>query len=80
VVLVLKTRSGHEEQMKFSTVRGYGRPLVTVQPQLQLTAQDLQGHAKDLRLGIMKRDYEMLSAKPSCSGIQQCIGDASTMR
>jgi hypothetical protein len=36
-------------------VRGHGRPLVKVQPQLQLVAQDGRGHAKELRLGTMKR-------------------------
>jgi hypothetical protein len=26
--------NGHEEQLRLDTVRGYGRPLVKVQPQL----------------------------------------------
>jgi hypothetical protein len=29
-------------------VRGHGRPLVKVQPQLQLTGQDRRDHAKEL--------------------------------
>ena len=36
-------------------------------------------HVKELRLGTMKRAYERLLVKPSCSGRQQCFGDASTM-
>jgi hypothetical protein len=36
-------------------MRGQDRPLVKVQPQLQLMAQDCRGHAKKLRLGTMKR-------------------------
>ena len=31
---------GHTEQLRLSTVRGHGRPLVKVQSQLQLTVQD----------------------------------------
>jgi hypothetical protein len=53
---------------------------VKVQPPLQLMAQDWRGHAKDLRLGTMKRAYERLLVKPSYSGKQQCFVDASTMR
>ena len=30
---------GYEEQLRLSTVRAHGRPLVKVQPQLQLMAQ-----------------------------------------
>jgi hypothetical protein len=62
-----------------STVRGHGRSLVKVQPQLQLTAQDSRGHAKELRLGTMKRAYERLLVKPSYRGRPQSIGDARTM-
>jgi hypothetical protein len=65
VALVLKARRGHEERLRLSTVRGYGRPSVKVQYQLQLTAQEHRGHEKDLRLGTMKRAYEMLLIKPS---------------
>jgi hypothetical protein len=61
-------------------VRGHEKPLVKVQPQLQLTAQDWRGHAKELRLGTMKRAYERLVLKPSYSGRQQHFGDASTIR
>jgi hypothetical protein len=43
-------------------------------------AQDKRGHAKEVRLGTMKRAYERLLVKPSYSGRQQCFGDASTMR
>ena len=53
--------------------------MVEVQPQLQLMAQDWRGHAKDLKLGTMKRAYERLLVKPSCRGRPQCTGDASTM-
>ena len=38
------------------------------------------GHAKELKLGTMKRAYEGLLVKPSCSRIKQCFGGASTMR
>ena len=38
-----------------------------------------KGLAKELRLGTMKRDYERLLEKPSCTGRPQNIGDASTM-
>ena len=31
---------GSAEQLRLGTVRGHGRPLVKVQPQLQLMAQD----------------------------------------
>ena len=31
---------GHEEQLRLGTMRDNGRPLVNVQPQLQLTAQN----------------------------------------
>jgi hypothetical protein len=40
VVLALNVWRGHEEQLKLVTVRGHGRPLVKVQPQLQLMTQD----------------------------------------
>jgi hypothetical protein len=40
VVLVLKAGRGHEEQLRLGTVRGHGRPLMKVQPQLQLMAQE----------------------------------------
>jgi hypothetical protein len=43
-------------------------------------ARDRRGHAKELRLGTMKRDYERLLMKPSYSGRQQYFGDAITMR
>jgi hypothetical protein len=64
------------------TVRGQKKPLVKVQPQWQLRAQDWRGHAGKLRLSTMKRDYEWLFVKvqSSCSGRQQCFGDASAMR
>jgi hypothetical protein len=70
------------EGMKGSqrAVRRHGRPLVKVQPQLQLMDQDWRDHAKELRLGTMKRAYERLLLKPSYSGRQQCFGDDSTMR
>jgi hypothetical protein len=42
--------------------------------------QDRRGHAKELRLGTMKRVYERLLVNPSYSGRQQNFGDASTMR
>ena len=48
--------------------------------QLQLIAQDWRGHAKELRLGTMKRAYERLLVKPNYSRSQQCFGDASAMR
>jgi hypothetical protein len=70
----------HAEQLRIGTVRGHGRPLVKVQPQLQLMAQDRRGHAKEMRLGTMKKAYERLLVKPSYSGRQQHFGDASTMR
>jgi hypothetical protein len=40
------------------------------------------GHAKELRLGIMKRAFEKLLVKvqPSCSSRPQCFGDDSIMR
>jgi hypothetical protein len=44
-----------------------------------LTAQDWRGHAKELRLGTMKRAYERLLVKPGCSERPQQIGDASTI-
>jgi hypothetical protein len=40
VVLVLKARRCNEEELRLGTVRGHGRPLVQVQPQLKLMAQD----------------------------------------
>jgi hypothetical protein len=43
-------------------MRGHGRPLVKV----QLMAQDLRGHAKELGLGTRKRAYERLLVKPTC--------------
>jgi hypothetical protein len=49
-------------------VRGQGRPLVKVQPQLQLMAQNGRGHAEELRLGTMKKAYKRSLVKPSCSG------------
>jgi hypothetical protein len=49
--------------------------VVKVQPQLQLTAQDERGHAKELRLGSMKRPL----VKARYGERLQCIGDASTM-
>jgi len=61
-------------------VRDHGRPLMEVQPQLQLIAQDWKGHAKELRLGTMKRACERLLVKPCCIGRQLCFGDASNMR
>ena len=61
-------------------MRGHERPLVKVQPQLQLMARDWRGHAEELRLGTMKRAYERLLVKPSYSGRQQCFRDANTMR
>jgi hypothetical protein len=79
VVLVLKAWKSHEEQLRLRTVTGLGRPLMKVQPQLQFMTQDWRGHAKELRLGTMKRAYERLLVKPSCRR-QQCFGDASTMR
>jgi hypothetical protein len=42
--------------------------------------QNRRGHAKELRLGTMKRGYERLLLKPSYSGRQQGFGDASTRR
>jgi hypothetical protein len=38
------------------------------------------GHAKKLRLGIMKRAYERVLVKPNYSRRQQCFADASTMK
>jgi hypothetical protein len=40
MVLVLKARKGHGEQLRLGTVRGQGKPLGKVQPHLQSTAQD----------------------------------------
>jgi len=40
MVLILKARRGHEEQLRLGTVRGHGRPLVKVQLQVKLMAQD----------------------------------------
>ena len=71
---------GYEEQLSLGTVRGHRRPLVKVLPQLQLVAQDRRDHAKESRLGTMKRAYErLLQRKPHCSGRLQGIGNASTM-
>jgi hypothetical protein len=39
----------------------------------------LKSHAKELRLGTMKRAYERLLVKPSYSRNPPHIGDASTM-
>jgi hypothetical protein len=39
----------------------------------------LKRHVKELRLGTIKRTYERLLVKPSCSERSHCIGDASTM-
>ena len=39
----------------------------------------LKESCKKLKLGTMKRDYERLLVKPSCSRRTHCIGDASTM-
>jgi hypothetical protein len=61
-------------------VRGHRRPLVKVQPQLQLVVQGRRGHAKELRLGTMKRTYERLLLKANYSERQQHFGDASNMR
>jgi hypothetical protein len=63
------------------TVRGQEWPLVKVQLQWQLKAQDRRHHAEKLRLSIMKRVYERLFVKvqSSCSRRQQCFGDASAM-
>ena len=79
MVLVLKAWRGHGEQLRLGTIRSHGRPLVKVQPQLQLMAQDWRGHAKELWLGTMKRASEKLLVKPSYSERHQCFGDASTM-
>ena len=49
-------------------MRGHRRPLVKVQPQLQMMAQDRRGPAKELRLGTMKSAYESLLVKLSYSG------------
>ena len=68
------------ESMRLGTVGGQGRPLVKVQPHLKLIAQDRSGHAKLLRLGTMKRAYERLLVKPSCSQKSLLIGGASAMR
>ena len=63
------------------TVRGHRRPLVKVQPQLQLMAQYL----KESCLGAEachheERAYERLLVKPNYSRSQQCFGDASAIR
>jgi hypothetical protein len=34
---------------------------------------------KKLRVGTMKKAYERLMVKLSCSGSSRCIGDASTI-
>jgi hypothetical protein len=57
---------------------GHRRSLVKLHAQLLLIAQGLRGHAKELRCGTMKRAYERLLVKPSCSGRPQCIGKACT--
>ena len=69
MVLVLKVWRGHGEQLKLGTVRDQRRPLVKVQPQLQLTVQDGRDHAKKLRLGTMQRAYEKLLVKSGGSHI-----------
>lgn len=60
---------GHGEQLRLRTVRGQERPLVKLQPQQQLKAQDYRGHAEKLGVGTMKRAHERLLVKgqPSCS-------------
>jgi len=77
--MILKGLRGHEQHLSLRIVRGHRRLLVKVQPQLQLTDQDWRGYAKDLRIGTIKRAYERLLVRPSCSIRTQCIGDASTM-
>jgi hypothetical protein len=58
-----------------------GRPLVKVQLKLQVIIQNWKGHAKKLRFGTMKRDFERLLVKvqSSCSRRPQHIGDANTI-
>ena len=80
VVLVLKAKRGHGEHLRLGTLKGQRKPLVKMQPHLQLMAQDWRSHAKELRLRTMKRAYGRLLVKPSYNGRQQCIRDASTMR
>ena len=48
-------------------VRGQGRPLVKVQPQVQLKAQDLRGHAVFWRCQY----HEMTTKNSSNSGVQE---------
>ena len=48
--------------------------------QLQLMAKNWRNHAKELRLATMKRAYEKLFMRTSCSGRQQSFGDTSTMK
>jgi hypothetical protein len=60
-------------------VKGQGRPLVKVQPQLQLKAQKEGVIQKKLRLGTIEGTYEGLLVKLNCSGRPQHIRDASTM-
>jgi hypothetical protein len=54
-------------------VRGHRRPLVKVQPQLQLMVQDRRGYTKELRLGTMKRAYERLLVKPNGSVLEMLV-------
>jgi hypothetical protein len=79
VVLLLKTWVGDGEQLRHSNVRGEGRSLVKVQPQVQLTTQDWRGHAKKLRLSTIKGVYETLLVKPGCIEKPQCLRDVNTM-
>ena len=65
--------------MRLDIVRGQRRPLVKVQPQLQLTAQDWRSSVKKLRFGTMKGAYQCLLLKPSYSRISQCFWENSTM-
>jgi hypothetical protein len=53
----LKVGQGHVEQLGLA-LRDQGRPLVKVQPQLQLITQDWRGHAKKLRLGTIEEAYD----------------------
>ena len=44
-----------------------------------VVGSELKGSCKKLRLGTMKRNYERLLVKPSCSERSQCARDASTI-
>jgi hypothetical protein len=46
VVLVLKVGRGHGENLRLGILRGQRRPLMKMQPQLQLMAQDWRGYAR----------------------------------